>query len=225
LFYFWQLVEGVMYCHARGLAHRDIKLENLLLSDDGKTLKITDFGFASNSADGAAKTVLGTAVYVAPEVLDGKAYDGQLVDMWACGVVLFAMVAGAYPFDFGYHGGVGPEQRKQNAELMKRLKKADYKLPANLSPELVELVGLLIQPDVTERLTAEAALKHAWALGGDRSAAQVDEMAAAMSHAAISTPDGHNPEQWLAVLSAEVAVAEAGDGTVDVAFDDGEDGF
>ena len=64
----------------------------------GKTVKITDFGFAKNLADGNASTVLGTAVYVAPEVLAGEQYDGFKVDMWACGVVLFAMVAGSYPF-------------------------------------------------------------------------------------------------------------------------------
>ena len=97
-FYFRQILEGVLYCHSRQLCHRDMKLENLLLDSAGKTVKITDFGFAKNLADGNASTVLGTAVYVAPEVLAGEQYDGFKVDMWACGVVLFAMVAGSYPF-------------------------------------------------------------------------------------------------------------------------------
>ena len=69
----------MMYCHARGLCHRDMKLENLLLDASGTTLKITDFGFAKNLAEGGARTVLGTAVYVAPEVLDGLEYDGYQV--------------------------------------------------------------------------------------------------------------------------------------------------
>eukprot|EP01052_Picozoa_sp_SAG31_P012648 SAG31_NODE_744_length_12415_cov_74.120900_7_plen_174_part_00 len=101
---------------------RDLKLENLLLDASGKVLKITDFGFAKNLSEGVAKTVLGTAVYVAPEVLDGLEYDGYQVDIWACGIVLYVMVAGRYPFDCGHHGGVGPQDKRQNAELMLKVK-------------------------------------------------------------------------------------------------------
>ena len=104
--------------------------------------------------------MLGTAVYVAPEVLAGDTYDGFKVDMWACGVVLFAMVVGSYPFDFGYHGGVGPEQKGQNAKLMKALMQADYKLPDDIGPPLADLVSHLIQPDAAARYSAAEALKH-----------------------------------------------------------------
>jgi serine/threonine-protein kinase SRK2 len=72
LYYFRQILEGMMYCHSRKLCHRDMKLENLLLDSSAKSVKITDFGFAKNLADENASTVLGTAVYVAPEVLSGK---------------------------------------------------------------------------------------------------------------------------------------------------------
>ena len=64
--------------------------------------------------------------------------------------------------DFGYHGGVGPEQRGQNAQLMKALMKADYKLPSDVSDPLVDLVSHLIQPDAAKRYTAAEALKHPW---------------------------------------------------------------
>jgi serine/threonine protein kinase len=107
-FYWQQLMTGVMYCHMKGLCHRDLKLENLLLDEQGKVLKITDFGFAKFQVDSMPKTILGTAVYVSPEVLENKTYDGFLADVWSCGVILYTMIVGNYPFDMGYHGGVGP---------------------------------------------------------------------------------------------------------------------
>ena len=162
LFYFRQILEGIMYCHERKLCHRDMKLENLLLDQTQQTVKITDFGFAKNLADGAASTVLGTAVYVAPEVLNGSEYDGFKVDMWACGVILFAMVAGCYPFDFGYHGGVGPDQKGQNAQLMRALMKAEYDLPSDVAAPIADLLTHLIQPDPAKRFSAVDALKHPW---------------------------------------------------------------
>lgn len=129
-------------------------------------------------------------------------YDGAKVDMWACGVILYAMCFGSYPFDFGYHGGVGPEQKGQNAQLMKALMKADYTLPGDASDELRDLLSHLIQPDPAARYTAAEALKHPWCLKayGDapaRTTEDVDNMQATMSTAFIETPEGDNPEVWL----------------------------
>ena len=105
--YFVQILTGVLVCHKASTAHRDLKLENLLLDESGERILITDFGFAkglSSSGGGSvAKTVLGTAVYVAPEVLAvdqtaAKSYDGKKADLWSCGVTLFVMITGKYPF-------------------------------------------------------------------------------------------------------------------------------
>lgn len=160
-------------------------------------------------------------------------YDGFKVDMWACGVVLYAMCVGNYPFDFGYHGGVGPEQKGQNAQLMKALLKADYKLPRDCSPGLTDLLSHLIQPDPEARYTAAQALKHPWCLGTDcpdpvtttRTAEDIDNMQASMSTAYVETPEGDNPEVWLEKIKGAGVEkgAEAEPQAVDVEFDDDEE--
>jgi serine/threonine protein kinase len=88
---FKQVLLGMAYCHARKLVHRDIKLENLLLTGDKQTLKIADFGLAKDVSEQAARTIIGTEKYIAPEMLAGAEYDGLKSDMWSCGVCLYCM--------------------------------------------------------------------------------------------------------------------------------------
>lgn len=78
-----------------GIAHRDIKLENILL-DANYNIKFTDFGFASCSALKGEKK--GSPIYAAPEVLEGKCIDGCASDIFSCGVLLFTLISGKYPF-------------------------------------------------------------------------------------------------------------------------------
>jgi serine/threonine protein kinase len=137
-FYWQQLLTGVLYCHKKGQCHRDLKLENLLLDKDGKVLKIADFGFAKAQDQSMPKTILGTAVYVAPEVLENHRYDGFKADIWSCGVILYTLLVGNYPFDLGYHGGVGPGNRR-NPEIYRLLSAANYKLPSGCTRELVHM--------------------------------------------------------------------------------------
>ncbi|KAM0855841.1 hypothetical protein ACQ4PT_049516 [Festuca glaucescens] len=100
--YFQQLINAVDYCHSRGVYHRDLKIENLLLDTAGN-LKVSDFGLSAISeqvkADGLLHTTCGTPNYVAPEVIEDKGYDGALADLWSCGVILFVMLAGFLPFE------------------------------------------------------------------------------------------------------------------------------
>ena len=97
--YYWELISGIEYLHKSGVCHRDLKPENLLLDYDS-TLKIVDFGL-SNMYEGqeTLKTACGSPCYAAPEMINGLQYYGSRVDVWSCGVILFAMVAGYLPFE------------------------------------------------------------------------------------------------------------------------------
>merc|ERR550514_1318878 len=103
--YFKQLMEAVAYLHSQGVVHRDLKLENVLLAND--KCKVCDFGLAHvYESDGAGgfklsslREVCGSKSYCAPEVLEGRGYDGFPTDVWSCGICLFAMLAGFFPLD------------------------------------------------------------------------------------------------------------------------------
>ncbi|XP_075158191.1 testis-specific serine/threonine-protein kinase 4 isoform X1 [Haematobia irritans] len=101
---FRQLISVIEYIHSKGVVHRDIKCENLLL-DENFNLKLIDFGFArkdtrtSDAQTILSKTFCGSYAYASPEILKGVAYDPFLSDIWACGVVCYAMVFGRLPYD------------------------------------------------------------------------------------------------------------------------------
>jgi serine/threonine protein kinase len=100
-YFFKQLLSSVEYCHRRMIAHRDLKLENLLLDQDFN-IKLADFGFAAqlegHNGNGLLKTKLGTYGYRAPEIILEQPYEGKPVDIFAAGVILFTMVAKLPPF-------------------------------------------------------------------------------------------------------------------------------
>jgi serine/threonine-protein kinase SRK2 len=100
-YFFQQLVCGVSYCHAMQICHRDLKLENMLLDGSpAPRLKICDIGCSRSSVlHPRHKVTAGTPVYIAPEVLSRREFDGKRADIWSCGVTLYAMLVGAYPFE------------------------------------------------------------------------------------------------------------------------------
>ncbi|CAI0422178.1 unnamed protein product [Linum tenue] len=100
-FFFQQLISGVSYCHSMQICHRDLKLENTLLDGSpAPRLKICDFGYSKSAVlHSQPKSTVGTPAYIAPEVLSRKEYDGKIADVWSCGVTLYVMLVGGYPFE------------------------------------------------------------------------------------------------------------------------------
>lgn len=149
---FGELLEGVAHLHQHGVAHRDLKLENLLLDRHG-SLKIADFGLAAALVAGEPLSLgSGSPNYSAPELLAPElCYAGEPADVWACGVVLFAFLTGAFPFD---------HDRPQ--VLLRRIQRGKYRMPSFVGEEARDLVAGMLTVDAIARVTIAEALLHSW---------------------------------------------------------------
>jgi 5'-AMP-activated protein kinase catalytic alpha subunit len=131
--------------------HRDLKPENLLL-DHEKNIKLVDFGLSNTfKPGGLLKTACGSPCYAAPEMIAGYDYHGSKVDVWSCGVILYAMVCGYLPFE-------DPD----TALLYKKILKGDYVLPQFISSEGGNLIGKILNTDPETRFTAPQIRLHSW---------------------------------------------------------------
>lgn len=93
-----QICKGMSYCHSKNIVHRDLKLENILIDDDNN-VKIIDFGFSiSITPDKTLNIFCGTPSYMAPEIVSKRNYKGQATDVWALGILLYALLCGHFPF-------------------------------------------------------------------------------------------------------------------------------
>jgi serine/threonine-protein kinase SRK2 len=148
--YFQQLIVSVDYCHRMGVANRDIKLENALLDANPRPLlKICDFGYSKHeNFQSAPGSRVGTPAYLAPEVIlttKGKTYNAKAADVWSCGVLLYIMLAGAYPFSRPEDETLPAPQRMH--VMLQRILRLEYELPPNVaaSPEARSLLaGMLV---------------------------------------------------------------------------------
>ncbi|XP_042438659.1 SNF1-related protein kinase catalytic subunit alpha KIN10-like isoform X1 [Zingiber officinale] len=149
--FFQQIISGVEYCHRNMVVHRDLKPENLLL-DSKCNVKIADFGLSNVMRDGHfLKTSCGSPNYAAPEVISGKLYAGPEVDVWSCGVILYALLCGTLPFD---------DENIPN--LFKKIKGGIYTLPSHLPAHARDLIPRMLIVDPMKRITIREIREHAW---------------------------------------------------------------
>ncbi|PHT50884.1 CBL-interacting serine/threonine-protein kinase 8 [Capsicum baccatum] len=150
--YFQQLIDGVDYCHIKGVYHRDLKPENLLLDSQGN-LKISDFGLSASPGEGVniLKTTCGTPNYVAPEVLSHKGYDGAVADIWSCGVILYVLMAGFLPFD-----------EVDLTTLYAKIDKADFSCPSWFPVGAKSLIHRILDPNPQTRIRIEEIRNDEW---------------------------------------------------------------
>lgn len=160
-FFFRQLVDGVGYCHRRGVVHRDLKLENVLITSQGE-VKIVDFGLSAVKSAGKSNELLttacGTPNYISPEVLvegRNKGYDGKKLDVWSCGIILYALVCGYLPFE-----------RKCQKDVIRAIGNEEVSFPDWVSEGVKDLIGRMLEKNPKKRINLHHVKRHAWFMEG-----------------------------------------------------------
>ncbi|PKI74855.1 hypothetical protein CRG98_004627 [Punica granatum] len=143
------------------ICHRDLKLENTLLDGSpAPRLKICDFGYSKSSLlHSRPKSTVGTPAYIAPEVLSRREYDGKLADVWSCGVTLYVMLVGAYPFE-------DPEDPKNFRKTISRIMAVQYRIPdyVHISQDCRQLLARIFVASPARRITIKEIKSHPWFL-------------------------------------------------------------
>ncbi|XP_071727845.1 CBL-interacting serine/threonine-protein kinase 1-like [Rutidosis leptorrhynchoides] len=144
---FQQLIDGVSYCHDKGVFHRDLKLENVLVDAKGN-IKISDFGLSALPQqfrdDGLLyeNTSSPNLNYVAPEILSNRGYDGAALDTWSCGVILYVILTGYPPFD-----------ARNVVVLYQKIFNGEVHIPKWMSPGARCLIKRILDPNPKTRIT------------------------------------------------------------------------
>ena len=157
---FSQILNGISYFHSKGVTHRDIKSDNILLagSQGFSHIKIIDFGVANlKTANHPMTTHVGSPLYTAPEMLSNRldATYTSAVDLWSAGVLLFFLLGGRPPFDY-----------TKNGDIYAAIKRVEFSFEAapweRVSENGKDLVSKLLVLDPEKRLSATEALNHPW---------------------------------------------------------------
>lgn len=155
-----QLLLVVDFLHAHGVVHRDLKLENVIVDSrfhDPVSIKLIDFGLARTfKSNQLLSTRCGSEEYAAPEIIRGDLYDGRKSDVWSLGIIMYACLFGALPFN--------PESNRPKA-LYEKICRTFYKIPNNIaSPEAVDLIRRILIANPEERPTIQDILSSEWIL-------------------------------------------------------------
>ena len=146
-----QIIQGIKYIHSKGIVHRDIKLENILL-DLNNIVKICDFGVGKLTQKGQKlMDQCGTPVYMAPEIIKGDGYEGFPVDVWSSGVALYIMLSGNIPFN-----------RDKTHDLQSAIMNLPYKKIDDISDNANDLLQNILEKNPNKRLTPDEILEHPW---------------------------------------------------------------
>ncbi|GMH45634.1 hypothetical protein BSKO_13591 [Bryopsis sp. KO-2023] len=161
---FQQLILAVHKCHSMQIVNRDIKLDNTLLDNgDPPNIMICDFGYSKSLEDDSVpNSRVGTPQYLAPEVLLANpkiGYDAKKADVWSCGVFLFAMLAGHYPFGDGSRNA---HREDQLSRLIQKILTGKFTVPSRISWDAQDLLRKMIHGDHNGRITMEEIKIHPW---------------------------------------------------------------
>ena len=156
-FFYYQLINGLEYIHSLGIVHRDLKPENLLLTKD-HLLKIIDFGLSNYFKKGQKDllvTPCGSPCYASPEMVAGNKYDGFKIDIWATGIILYAMLCGYLPFE-----------DKDNDLLFEKILECKLVFPKYISKMSRDLMEKILVTDPDIRISLEEIKKHPFFIKG-----------------------------------------------------------
>ena len=151
---FQQIISSLEYLHKNNICHRDIKPENILLTEK-LDAKLTDFGLSRYfKKNELLNSSCGSPIYAAPEMLEGKSYDGTKIDIWSLGISLYTMVCGELPFVV--------DDENDIYILMDKIIKGNYNIPEFLSNECKDLIKNMLVTDPDKRITLEQIKNHKW---------------------------------------------------------------
>ncbi|CAG2225555.1 BRSK [Mytilus edulis] len=180
--FFRQIISALDFCHSHNICHRDLKPENLLL-DDKNNIRVADFGMASLQVEGSMlETSCGSPHYACPEVIrvrltnqkHGEKYDGRRADVWSCGVILYALLVGALPFD--------DDNLRQ---LLEKVKKGVFHIPHFVPPDCQNLLRGMIEVDPEKRLTLEDIHRHPWVIADSQGHIELEQPVAQIVQTSI----------------------------------------
>lgn len=182
--FFAQMISAVDFCHKHCICHRDLKPENLLL-DKKMNIKVADFGMASLQVGDNAmlETSCGSPHYACPEVIRGEKYDGRKADVWSCGVILYALLVGALPFD---------DENLRN--LLEKVKRGHFSIPVFIPTDVQEMIKGMITVDPEKRITMEAVKKHPFLTSFKDELAPVPHVADVVKTEVIPSKDEVDPD-------------------------------